>query len=200
MYFLSWLFLVFMVEFDQHFSMAARFAPTSKHFVLEVRYLLHQHLVASHKLFKQNICFISGKVGLIRVLPHGFSTHIVLDVFVHARSNVFMIILSKPFLKSLESNFFSLFSIDTSKNRRRHVFGLTVCKRVILQAKTNCYLYNLSRSAPRGGGESSQFTRSVRNGPPQLHAGNSLQCCSGSIQIHLLQIFSHAMSMQTKNL
>ena len=91
--------LEFMVEFDQNFSVAVRFTPTSQHFVLEVGNLLHQHLVASHKLFKQNICFISGKLALIRVLPHGFSTHVVPDVFVHARSNVFMIIHSKPFLE-----------------------------------------------------------------------------------------------------
>ena len=97
--------------------------------------MLHQHLVASHKLFKQNVCFISGKLSLVRVLPHGFSTHVVPDVFVHARSNVFMIVHSNPFLKRLDSSFFSMLSVDTTKNRRRHVVGLTVCKRLILQAK-----------------------------------------------------------------
>ena len=129
--------------------MAVRFTPTSQHFVLEVRNLLHQHLVASHKLFKQSIRFISGKLSLIRVLPHGFSAHVVPDVFVHARSNVFMIILSKPFLKRVESSFFSLLSIDTGKNGSRHVDGLTVCKRLILQAKLTG-IYTIW-SAPRLG-------------------------------------------------
>ena len=131
-----------MVEFDQNFSVAVRFTPTSQHFVLEVGNLLHQHLVASHKLFKQNICFISGKLALIRVLPHGFSTHVVPDVFVHARSNVFMIIHSKPFLEWLDSSFFSLVSVDTTKNGRRHVVSLTVCKRLILQAKLTAIYTN----------------------------------------------------------
>ena len=89
--------------------MAVRFAPASKHLILQLRDTLHQHLIASNKLFKQFIGFLSSKVILIGVAPHGFLNTVILDIFVHTRSNVFMIILLNPFLECVESIRLSLF-------------------------------------------------------------------------------------------
>ena len=158
--------------------------------------MLHQHLVASHKLFKQSIRFISGKLSLIRVLPHGFSTHVVPDVFVHARSNVFMVILSKPFLKRVESSFFSLLSIDTGKNGSRHVGGLTVCKRLILQAKLTG-IYTIW-SAPRLGdpGPSGSGLRPPARGRPVRPEATTRSWSPGPSTGHITNHCSKHMTIQ----
>ena len=106
---------IFIVELNQDFSMTVRLTPTSKHLVFQLRNTLHQHFIASNKLFKQFIGFLSSKVILVGVAPHGFLTAVILDIFVQARSNIFMIILLNPFLECVESILLSLFLAYTAE-------------------------------------------------------------------------------------
>ena len=111
---------MFIIELDQYFSMTVRVAPTSKHFILQLRNTLHQDLIASNKLFKECICFFTGRVRLVGVAPHGFLTTIISHIFVQARSNIFMIILLNPFLECVESMLLSLLLADTGENGWSH--------------------------------------------------------------------------------
>ena len=108
---------MFIVELDQDFSMTVRVAPTSNHFIIQLRNTLHQDLIVSNKLFKECICFFTGKVG---VAPHGFLTTIIYHIFVQARSNILMIILLNPFLECVESMLLSLLLANTGENRWSH--------------------------------------------------------------------------------
>ena len=116
----------FVVELDQHFAMAVRFTPAAQHFVLQVGDALHHLLIASDKLFKQIIGNVPGEVSLIGIPPHGFFSRVVLEIFVDAWTNVFMVIFLHPFLEGVESILLSFLSVDTSKNWRSHVVGVVV--------------------------------------------------------------------------
>ena len=117
----------FMVEFDQHFSMTVRIAPTSEHLVLQIIKLTHQRFVASYKLFKQIIGCISWKVSLVRIHPHAFFSTKVLYIFVKTWSDIHMIILLQPFLERFVSLIFSMITIDTFQYWRRHIVNLDLC-------------------------------------------------------------------------
>ena len=82
---------IFIVELDQHLSMAVRVAPLSKHVILQIWNTLLQNFIVSNKVFKELICFISTKVRLVGVAPHGFFPGIILHIFVQAMSNIFNI-------------------------------------------------------------------------------------------------------------
>ena len=110
----------FVVELDQHFAMAVRFTPAAQHFVLQVGDALHHLLIASDKLFKHIVGNVPGEVSLIGVPPHRFFSSVVLDIFVDAWTNVFMIVFLHPFLEGVESIPLSLIFVDTSKNWRSH--------------------------------------------------------------------------------
>ena len=116
----------FIVELDQHFAMAVRFTPAAQHFVLQVGDALHHLLIASDKLFKHIVGNVPREVSLIGVPPHRFFSSVVLDIFVDAWTNVFMIVFLHPFLEGLESILFSLIFVDTSKNWRIHVADTAV--------------------------------------------------------------------------
>ena len=109
--------LLFIVELDQHFSMAVRCTPTSEHFVLQVVKLIHQCFIASYKLLKQIIGYISWKVSLVRIHPYTFFSSVVLHIFIDTRSNIHMVVLLQPFLEGFIPFFFSLFTVDPPRGR-----------------------------------------------------------------------------------
>lgn len=111
---------IFIVELDQHLSMAVRVAPASKHFILQIWNTLLQNFIVSNKVFKELICFISTKVRLVGVAPHWFFPRIILHIFVQAMSNIFMVIMLQPFLERLESILLSLILSNTFEYWRSH--------------------------------------------------------------------------------
>ena len=119
--------LLFIVELDQHFSMAVRCTPTSEHFVLQVIKLIHQCFIASYKLLKQIIGYISWKVSLVRIHPYTFFSSVVLHIFVDTGSDIHMVVLLQPFFEGFIPFFFSMFTVDTFQHWRRHVISSTVC-------------------------------------------------------------------------
>ena len=105
--------LLFIVELDQHFSMAVRCTPTSEHFILQVIKLIHQCFIASYKLLKQLIGYISWEVSLVRIHPYTFFSSVVLHIFVDTRSDIHMVVLLQPFLEGFIPFFFSMITVDT---------------------------------------------------------------------------------------
>ena len=110
----------FMVEFDQHFSVTVRIAPTSEHLVLQIIKLSHQRFVASYKLFKQIIGCISWKVSLVRIHPHAFLSLVILYIFVNVRSNIYILGIFNPRFESLVSILLPLLFSNAFEDRRNH--------------------------------------------------------------------------------